>query len=134
MVQIINKMQLCDRASQHLQQLCDRASQHRSIFCSHGGCQQWAASPHLHLQLSGVPVARGAAGAVAVLLPLKSLSLLRYFHLHFTFTIICLNTVKLCIIPSRPPILYLATTHYCTLYVYAGDDMTYFYITEHRRQ
>ena len=32
--------------------------QHRSIFCSHGGCQHCAASPHL--QLSGVPVARGA--------------------------------------------------------------------------
>ena len=57
------------------------------------------------------------------------------FHLHFTFTIIYhLKTVKLCIIPSQPPILYLATTHYCTLYVYAGDDMTYFYIIEHMRQ
>ena len=72
--------------------------QHRSIFCSHGGCQHCAASPPTagHLQLSGVPVARGAAGSEAVLFllsrmnfslgNLNSSSTVFIYHLHFTFT------------------------------------------------
>ena len=67
-------MQLCDRAS--------AASQHLlqpwrvSAVCSTSPLAAIAG----HLQLSGVPVARGAVGAVAVLLPSPPLSSSLHFH------------------------------------------------------
>ena len=73
--------------------------QHRSIFCSHGGCQHCAASPPTagHLQLSGVPVARGAAGAVAVLFLLSrinfSLGKLNPSSTAFIFTLLSLGKI-----------------------------------------